>query len=63
LNLDEPYPRQIFTILIWGSDRLNFREPENQYSNKKVCVTGVIKDYSGTPEIVASDPHQIEIQK
>jgi hypothetical protein len=63
LNLDEPYPRQIFTILIWGSDRLNFGEPETKYANKKVCVTGLIKDYSGTPEIVVSDPHQIEIQK
>jgi hypothetical protein len=63
LNLDEPYPRQTFTILIWGSDRPNFGDPEAKYSNKKVCVTGTIKDYRGVPEIVAERPGQIDIQK
>src|SRR6516162_1378379 len=47
LNLDEPYPNQIFTILIWGSDRAKFGDPESKYGNKKVCVTGLIKDYRG----------------
>jgi hypothetical protein len=63
LNLDEPYPRQIFTILIWGSDRAKFGNPEDKYGNKKVCVTGMIKDYRGVPEVVAEQPSQIEIQK
>src|SRR5262244_3934534 len=53
LNLDEPYPKQIFTILIWGSDRDKFGNPEAKFQNKRVCVTGVIKDYRGKPEIVA----------
>jgi hypothetical protein len=26
-NLDEPYPRETFTILIWGSDREKFGAP------------------------------------
>lgn len=63
LNLDEPYPKQIFTILIWGSDRAKFGDPENKYANKKVCVTGTIKDYRGIPEVVAEQPSQIEIQQ
>ena len=63
LNLDEPYPRQLFTILIWGSDRAKFSNPEDKYGNKKVCVTGVIKDYKGVPEVIAQQPNQIEIQK
>ena len=63
LNLDEPYPRQIFTILIWGSDRSKFGDPETKYGNKKVCVTGLIKDYKGVPEVIAEQPSQIEIQK
>ena len=63
LNLDEPYPRQIFTILIWGSDRPKFGNPEAKYGNKKVCVTGLIKDYKGVPEVVVEQPNQIEIQK
>lgn len=63
LNLDEPYPKQIFTILIWGSDRSKFGDPEAKYGNKRVCVTGLIKDYKGVPEVVAEQPSQIEIQK
>lgn len=63
LNLDEPYPRQIFTIIIWGSDRSKFGEPENKYRDKRVCITGRLTSYRGTPEIVARDPNQIEIQR
>jgi DNA/RNA endonuclease YhcR with UshA esterase domain len=63
LNLDEPYPKQIFTIVIWGNDRSNFGEPEKKYRGKRVCVTGTITSYRGTPEIAASDPTEIEIQK
>jgi len=63
LNLDEPYPRQLFTILIWGSDRSKFGDPEAKYGNKRVCVTGLIKDYKGVPEVIAEQPSQIEIQK
>jgi hypothetical protein len=62
LNLDEPYPRQIFTILIWGSDRPKFGDPETKYRNKRVCVTGMIKNYRGAPEIVADSPDQIKAE-
>jgi hypothetical protein len=59
LNLDEPYPKEIFTILIWGDDRPKFGTPETEYRDKNVCVTGKIASYRGTPEIVANDPSQI----
>jgi hypothetical protein len=62
MNLDEPFPKEIFTILIWGSDRAKFGDPETKYANRKVCVTGLIKDYKGTPEVVAEQPSQIETQ-
>lgn len=63
LNLDEPFPKQIFTIVIWGGYRSKFGEPENEYKDKRVCVTGKITSYRGTPEIVARDPREIEVQK
>ncbi len=63
LNLDEPFPKQIFTIVIWGDDRSKFGEPEDKYSDKRICVTGKITSYRGGPEIVATDPKEIEIQK
>jgi hypothetical protein len=61
LNLDKPYPNQIFTVLIWGSDRPKFGDPEETYRNKHICVTGKITDYKGAPEIIASDPSQIKV--
>jgi hypothetical protein len=60
LNLDEPYPHQIFTIVIWGSDRAKFGAPEVQYRDKSVCATGLIKDYRGVPEMVVHNPAEIE---
>jgi hypothetical protein len=63
LNLDEPYPKEIFTILIWGSDRGKFGTPESEYKGLRVCVTGKITTYRGVPEIVAAEREQIEIQK
>ena len=61
LNLDEPYPHQIFTVLIWGSDRPAFAKPEIYYSGKNICVNGDIKMYRGTPEIIARNPDQIKL--
>lgn len=63
LNLDEPYPNEIFTILIWGDDRARFGAPETVYRDANVCVTGKITTYRGTPEIVATEPSQIVAQK
>ena len=63
LNLDEPYPRQIFTALIWGNDRPAFGAPETTYSGKNICVTGRIKNYRGKPEIIVRTPSQITESK
>jgi hypothetical protein len=62
-NLGEPYPKEVFTILIWGSDREKFGTPEDEYKSLRVCVTGKISSYRGRPEIVATERGQIEIQK
>jgi DNA/RNA endonuclease YhcR with UshA esterase domain len=59
LNLDEPYPKEVFTILIWGSDRAKFGTPETKYKDASVCVTGKITSYRGKPEIIATEPRQI----
>jgi hypothetical protein len=62
INLDKPYPNQIFTVVIWGNDRGKFGDPEKKYADKRICATGNISDYRGTPEIVAYQPPQIQIQ-
>lgn len=62
LNLDKPYPGQIFTVLIWGTDHPKFGEPEEKYRDKRICVSGIIKSYRGVPEIIAYEPEQIAVE-
>jgi hypothetical protein len=62
LNIDKPYPYEIFTVLIWGSDRLRFDTPEERYKDKSICATGKISSYRGVPQIIARDPEQIKLQ-
>jgi hypothetical protein len=54
---------EIFTILIWGSDRAKFGAPETKYKDAKVCVTGKITSYRGKPEVIATEPRQIVQEK
>jgi len=59
INLDKPYPNQIFTVLIWGSDRAKFGNPARDYLRKSICVSGAIQEFRGTAEIVVRSPAQI----
>jgi DNA/RNA endonuclease YhcR with UshA esterase domain len=60
LNLDQPYPNQIFTVLIWGSDRNKFQNPpESSFRGKRICVTGMIEEFRGKAEIIVRSPDQI----
>jgi len=61
LNLDKPYPNQVFTVVIWGNNRSKFGTPEKDYEGKRICVTGKITAYDGLPEIVTDEPKQIKI--
>lgn len=63
LNLDKPYPEQVFTVVIWGDDRAHFKqEPETAFSGKRLCVAGRIEAYKGKPQIIARDPAQIVVE-
>jgi micrococcal nuclease len=62
VNLDKPYPNQIFTVLIWGSDRAKFGAPEKDFAKKNICVTGMIEQFRGAAEIVARNPSEIRIK-
>jgi hypothetical protein len=63
IYLDKPYPNQVFTVLIWGSDRGKFEKPpETLFSAKDVCVTGTIASFQGGPEIIVGEPSQIHVK-
>ena len=62
LNLDKPYPDQIFTVVIWGEHRDKFSDPpERLYRDKRLCVTGEITSFGDVPQIVVDRPSQIQI--
>jgi hypothetical protein len=63
INLDRPYPNQVFTALIWVEDRSKFGSPEERYSHREICVSGVIQLYRGIPEIILRGPSQVQITK
>ena len=60
LNLDKPYPNQLFTVVIWGEVRPRFSEPpERAFDGKRICVTGRIELYRGAPQITVQEPSAI----
>ena len=49
-------------VVIFPEDAAKFPSPpEEMFLNRKIRVTGVIKEYRGAPEIIVRDPSQIEI--
>jgi hypothetical protein len=60
INLDQPYLRQIFTIVIWGQYRSEFGNPEKTLRDRAVCVTGRIQQFRGLPEVTATKADQIK---
>ncbi len=63
LNFDHPYPNQTFAVRIPGSSRPRFSEPpEALFNGKTICVTGLIVDQRGKPQMVVEDPSQIVVQ-
>jgi DNA/RNA endonuclease YhcR with UshA esterase domain len=54
--------KKYFTGVIFASDFHKFSPaPEIKYKDKKVRITGAVKEYQGKPEIIVDDPSQIEI--
>lgn len=62
INLGEPHPDQVFTIVIWENDRAAWSHPPEQlYRNRDICVTGRIQLHEGVPQIIAERPDQISV--
>ena len=62
LDLGVRYPdSRRFTAIIWREDRAKFNTPERRFYGKTVCVRGLIKMYSGRPEITLRSPTQIRV--
>jgi len=64
INIGKPYPEpERFTVIIWGRNRDNFSHPvEKYYEGKTVCVTGMVIEYNGMPEMEVKSPDQITVR-
>jgi hypothetical protein len=60
INLDKAYPNQVFTLLIWGDDRASVGELP---TSGRICATGTITEYRGSPEIVLRDAKSWSVPK
>jgi hypothetical protein len=63
VNLGAPYPKQPFTILIWGEDLSKFNPKPSTWEGKRVCATGTITSYQGRPEIVAKEAARVTVEE
>lgn len=64
LNLDRPWPRHIFTVVIWNDARPRFlTAPDVEYLYQRVCATGRIRSYEGIPQIQVDDPASLGLER
>lgn len=64
INLGSAYPKSPLTIVIFAKDLTNFEQsPSLLFSNKTICVTGVLKEYKGKAEIIVTKPEEISVQQ
>ena len=64
LNLGAKHPDNPLTVAIQDKDRANFSLPPDQlFTDKLVCITGMVKLYKGKAEIVISKPEEIVIKE
>jgi len=61
LNFHHNY-KKYFTVVIFASEFYRFPDNiEGYYAGKRIRVTGLVKEYTGKPEIIVNDPSQIEV--
>jgi len=61
LNVGGNYPDAPLTLVIWNDVRKQFKYmPEDILKGKDVCIYGKIILYKNKPEIVISNPNQIQ---
>jgi DNA/RNA endonuclease YhcR with UshA esterase domain len=62
LDLGGYHPNQDVTLVIKPGDKGKFKgQPEVDYKGRNVCVTGMLVDYKGKPEIILDNPAQLKL--
>ena len=59
LNFGAPYPRQVFSAVVFRSSQGRFVNLD-RWAGRRVRVTGRIQLYEGRPEVILTDPSQLQ---
>ncbi len=63
LNMGASFPNHQLTLVIFGENLKDFpAQPEVHFANQQVCVTGLVIDYKGKPEIILRSLNQIQTE-
>jgi len=63
INLDKPFPNQVFTVFIKKDDIINFNyNPVETLKGKIICAKGKVIDLGGTPSMYVANNEEIKIQ-
>jgi hypothetical protein len=59
LAFDQPYPSQLFSVLIPGEDRAKFNGRETTLIGRRMCGSGLIKLAQGRAQMTLKDPTRL----
>ena len=62
-NFERKYPDHVFTMMLLGAARKEVSDPEHELVGRRVCVTGLIANYQGKPEVKVTARNQITIER
>lgn len=62
LNFDQAYPQQLFSAIIFGKNRKNFKIKPETLTGYKACVFGKIKLYKGKAQMELVKPEQLSVK-
>ena len=61
--MGDKYPNNAFTIIVFKDNVSKFSYQLETLEGKEVCVSGMIKDFKGKPDIVVDSEKQIVVKK
>jgi micrococcal nuclease len=62
LNMGAAFPNQPFTVVLFGESRVNFSyKPEEFLNGKEICVTGLVQEYKGKPQMIITKEAEIKL--
>lgn len=60
IDMGGKYPNDQFEVLIWKENRGKFSYDLQSLNGTSICITGIVKEYKGKPEVEVSSPDQIK---